>query len=925
MMINEARLKLAARYTDAPELHDSLFLGSLQLFFWLIFHPSAWNNYITQTVPALSPYFCLAQLSRVQWRDLNIRRLLVMGYVIWPTLISMIMSLLLWVSGAKVETIIASVGYGVASGIAGALVVGFLINFAASVVAGVGAYVALSIATTMAMSRTNEEIAVIGFVAAVSIIMGLLGGIINFGVGHRTTHSLNQFVSGTMVGLFTGSLVFGVLGVGVLGDINSGRVPDVTRNLPAGIFATGVVSLMLGVSGYHQTRHRGYALMLGLSGGLSFALASAVGYHISNETIAFMGKGIAGAVYTCALFAVLFTLASRLLGPQAGIIASVIGSSFGYTIFRVVVDGQLLTLLPAGLICLTLGLTLAWWLPLLLYPFLLTWNTLLYYADERNTSDQPALLPWHSAFWDEHQRLPLYGLIQHLVLTAERNPVESQAALHYLALTGRQYGIAQAAQIELCACQLEHCATITDLQQAHDRLTVNELTGPATNLLNTFIRHSQNIELALQRETPYYQRIDLNVVEKQLANLQRELTLSSESYAVRFYRVATRWHQIVVDYGQKLTSVAELNQEIDNPYIFGVPLMEQQEIFIGRTDIVARIEQLLLDQQRPPLLLYGQRRMGKTSLLHNLRRLLPSTIIPFFVDGEVISGANDYADFLYNVARQINRSAQLRRLDPPVLLFEQLRDSPFTGFNEWLDKIEQTLQNKGYKMALLTLDEFEALASVQQKDRFDENDVLRLLRHLIQHRPQFKLLLAGSHALDELRHWASYLINTQVVKISYLEQNEARQLVEQPVKGFALQYEPEASERVLSLTRGHPFLIQLLCYELVMLKNKHPLPKRGWACVDDVEMAAQHALNSSSFFFADIEENQITVLGRKLLYYLAAQGEGAIVDAKILAQHIEPETELDQTLSLLVKREIIRAINGSYSFQVELIRRWFNR
>jgi hypothetical protein len=49
-----------------------------------------------------------------------------------------------------------------------------------------------------------------------------------------------------------------------------------------------------------------------------------------------------------------------------------------------------------------------------------------------------------------------------------------------------------------------------------------------------------------------------------------------------------------------------------------IPNLLSKNIFIGRTDIVARIEQLLLDQQRPPLLLYGQRRMGKTSLLHNL-------------------------------------------------------------------------------------------------------------------------------------------------------------------------------------------------------------------------------------------------------------------------------------------------------------------
>lgn len=64
----------------------------------------------------------------------------------------------------------------------------------------------------------------------------------------------------------------------------------------------------------------------------------------------------------------------------------------------------------------------------------------------------------------------------------------------------------------------------------------------------------------------------------------------------------------------------------------------------GRSDIVARIEQLLLDRRRPPLLLYGQRRVGRTSLLRNLGRLLPRTIAPLFVDGQRVALAGDYAD-----------------------------------------------------------------------------------------------------------------------------------------------------------------------------------------------------------------------------------------------------------------------------------------
>jgi hypothetical protein len=234
-------------------------------------------------------------------------------------------------------------------------------------------------------------------------------------------------------------------------------------------------------------------------------------------------------------------------------------------------------------------------------------------------------------------------------------------------------------------------------------------------------------------------------------------------------------------------------QEIESPYIIGMPLTTQQEVFVGRTDVSAQIERLLLDQGRLPL-----------------------------------------------------------------LTREALTTDPFTCFDEWLDRVEGTL---GQRTAPLALDEFEALDRAFVKGRFDEEAILGTVRHLIQHRSCFKVLLAGSHTLDELQRWAGYLINLQTIRIGYLREDEARQLVERPVRDFALRYEPDASQRVLDLTRGHPFLVQLLCAEIVSLKNEQPPAVRRLARLADVEAAAPRALSHGSFFFADIQQNQVDDAG----------------------------------------------------------------
>jgi hypothetical protein len=314
--------------------------------------------------------------------------------------------------------------------------------------------------------------------------------------------------------------------------------------------------------------------------------------------------------------------------------------------------------------------------------------------------------------------------------------------------------------------------------------------------------------------------------------------------------------------------------------------------------------------------------MGKTSLLRNLGRLLPSDTVLLFVDGEGVSGAADFGDFLYATAMAMVRSADhYRRLTLPQPSRETLRATPFTAFNEWLDRVEDVL-TETQSVALLALDEFEALGSIMDKGRFDIDDFMRLLRNLIQHRQRFKVLLAGSHTLEEFRHWASQLINVQVVKISYLEERDVLTLIEQPVTRFALRYDPAASRHILRLTRGHPHLVQLLCYETIDFKNRQPAELRLLVTPGDVEAAAPRALQTGDFFFADLS-NQVGASGLAILRLIAAQGADAAVERAMLASM--DLDDFDAALALLLRRDIIEEVDGGYRFQVELIRRWFAR
>jgi hypothetical protein len=186
----------------------------------------------------------------------------------------------------------------------------------------------------------------------------------------------------------------------------------------------------------------------------------------------------------------------------------------------------------------------------------------------------------------------------------------------------------------------------------------------------------------------------------------------------------------------------------------------------------------------------------------------------------------------------------------------------------------------------------------------------------------FRVLLAGSHTLEEFKNRSAHLVNIQVLKIGCLEKGEAIQLIKKPVPQFQLTYHPSCIEKILALTRGHPQLIQQICFELVELKNDQPAGKQTLAEDEDIEQVVPRALKSASLFFLDIQNNQIQPQAARLLQTLARLGPGAVVNPDRWNKD-DPDS-FDEALSNLLQRDLVEAAPGGFRFQIELIRRWFS-
>ncbi len=907
------------RYTHAPQQQPHLIWGSLHLCFWILVHPAAWRNHIARLDPHLSPDFSLLDLSRAQWRQPTLRRLLVQIYLVLPLLVSAMIALFFWGRGMPPPVLGPNWLHFTAVIVTMCLLWGGVIGVASGLIGG--------LALAISLPLVGELGSIHLYNAAIGACIGLAASV-NPGLSQQErNHSPGRQVGSITLGIIVAtSLIFMRIGLEGVG-LRLGLTPEVAYALARSVQVGGSLGLVVGwLHGRKHGWQRGWRVGLAVTLLAGFLYVGV--YLITNSPAPNLTRGLtSGTLFGLSLaasFVLPYALANYLGGLWAGAWAGTL-SAYGrhITFAHLVRDSlEIWLAIAGGLLATVLGITLAWWRPILLYPLTAAWNVVLYQLDLRRRASPP-LLRWHSAFWDEQQRLPLYGLHDHLLLVLERDEDEGEAALAFLA-TSNQRQVAQMVQIERDARRLAGCAGVMALRKVHHYLGQIEFSdSPVAALLFAFGQISQDVDAALNQTTAYNQRLALQNVSKRLTRMAHQLTQSNGRYAPLFYDIAGRWQHILADRIQELALASETRQEINSPYVIGMPLSPQQEIFVGRREISLDIERFLLTPNCPPLFLYGQRRMGKTSLLNNLGRLLPSTILPLFVDLQgPAAWASDHTGFLYSLAQAMITSArQQRGLRLPYLSRQALGGDPFIYFNEWLNEVAHLAKAHGQTTILLALDEFEALDDALDKGRLDETAVLGLLRHIIQHRSEVKLLLAGSHALADFQRWASYLINVRLLHLDYLHESEARHLIERPIQAFPLRYEAEASQRVLDLTRCHPFLVQLLCHEIVALKNQQAPDRRRLARLDDVETAVTQAMAHGDLYFADIYYNRVDRDGLAVLGRLAAQGERGRLSRSALSEQMA--TNLDQTLARLCQYELIEPINGCYRFQIELVRRWF--
>ncbi len=382
----------------------------------------------------------------------------------------------------------------------------------------------------------------------------------------------------------------------------------------------------------------------------------------------------------------------------------------------------------------------------------------------------------------------------------------------------------------------------------------------------------------------------------------------------------------------RLIEVPKEFKHIPNPYAPGKPLRPGSPVFFGRNDILTFVEDNLGQRgNENVIVLAGQRRMGKTSILRQITgRLDPTKYTPVFLDGQAIGFEGGIAGLFYDIAIEIESALADQGIPLAAPSLPQIENNTTSAFEkEFLPMVSQAL---GKRILVLLLDEFEEL-EMQVRGGELPRSIFPYLRHLMQHSDQIAFILAGAHRLEELAadHWSA-LFNIALNKqVSFLDEGAARQLILDPVRPYGLFFDELAVDKMLRVTACHPYFLQLLCYVLVGFHNQERV---NYISIKDVSRAMEQVVELAeghlSLLWADcnLEEKSVLIALSHLLDTGWAADSVAIANQLNEVGISTDPAHVTEIIKGLSSREIVRPIGAesvSYEYKVDLIRLWVER
>jgi hypothetical protein len=391
------------------------------------------------------------------------------------------------------------------------------------------------------------------------------------------------------------------------------------------------------------------------------------------------------------------------------------------------------------------------------------------------------------------------------------------------------------------------------------------------------------------------------------------------------HKITNQWKELLVAESRKIGNI-EIDKPISSPYIIGDPVFGNN--FIGREDILSQLESLWIVNALPQsIILYGHRRMGKTSILRNIPTNLGYQVRVAYVNLLSIGGApNGITDILMAICDAIQEATNIPTPDN-----NDLFQFPESTFRRYLQHIEKTFTGKGL---IIALDEFEKIEELIDAGKLSK-DFLGFLRGMVQMSSKLAFAFAGLHTLQEMNadYFQPFYASFIPISVAFLTREATHQVLANPDPEFLLEYEPATLDHIYDLTNGQPYLTQLIGFQLVRLFNDYVFeqgkPRDRTFTIDDVRTicSGENFFTTGINYFNGVwqQASEGATHQQDILKALAPHPQG-LTESELISQTNLPSETLHDALKTLKDHDVIRSQKTdeivNYAIAVELFRTW---
>jgi len=349
---------------------------------------------------------------------------------------------------------------------------------------------------------------------------------------------------------------------------------------------------------------------------------------------------------------------------------------------------------------------------------------------------------------------------------------------------------------------------------------------------------------------------------------------------------------------------------VANPFKYGVVVTGN--CFVDRESEIETLDNELYSGKS--IVLYSQRRLGKTSLIMEFISRRGQGIIPVYIDLYGMTTKEELARQIVNgvinaTYKRVDRIKDsietfLSSLRPRLMISTDGNVTVDLGVEKTLKEEElveildfpQMMAEKKKKRMLVIFDEFQEIAIM------DGVVLEKVMRSRFQHHGNVSYLFAGckEHILHEMfdEESRAFFKFARPLSLGMISKDEFAPFISERFRLSGGAASDDIIEKILTYTGGHPYFTQYLCHEIWYV-TRSPRGKNV------MEKALENILAQQSIAYEHIWDQLKSKNQRTLLIGIAREGGNVYSSEFIERYRLQTQSHVEKSKKMLVKKGIL--------------------